>query len=66
LKLDVKWSTLDNNYIVRNVPYEKLDAEGEIFFDLSVSIKLAMIRDLMGNNEIPHDIDYDLVANFEV
>jgi hypothetical protein len=65
LKMDFEWSILDANYIIRNVPYERLDAEGEIFFDLDVSLKMAMIRDLMVTNEIPHDVDFELVAEFE-
>lgn len=65
MKKDIHWSILETDYIVRNVPYEIYDAEGEVFFDLGVSIKLTAIRDLMVMNELPHDLDYDVFKDVE-
>lgn len=65
LKQDVNWTISDVNYVVRNVPYTELDAEGDEFFDLGVTIKLAMIRDLMYMNQIPHDVNFDDVADMK-
>jgi hypothetical protein len=65
LKKDLHWSILGKKYVVRNVPYEIYDAESEEFLDLDVVIKLAMIRDLMYENKIPHDIDFEEVADLE-
>lgn len=65
LRKDFSWSILGTNYVVRNVPYSVLPAEGEEFMSLGVSLKVAMIRDLMYENEIPHDVNFDDVADLE-
>jgi hypothetical protein len=66
LKKDVHWTISNVNYVVRNVPYTELDAEGDEFYSLGVSIKLTMIRDLMYMNQIPHDVNFDDVADLDV
>ncbi|HBI05156.1 MAG TPA: hypothetical protein DDY49_14135 [Paenibacillaceae bacterium] len=62
---DVTWSISGIEYIVRNVPYSMLSAIDSEFLDLDVSIRLTAIRDLMVENEIPHDINYEDLAHIE-
>lgn len=65
LKKDVKWSISEVEYIVRNVPYYETNSEAGESISVGVSLKLAMIRDLMVANEIPTDVDFDLVADLK-
>ena len=62
---DIVWSILDKEYTVRNVPYSILDAEGEEFLSLGVSVKLELIRKLMLMDEIPHNVDFNDVADLK-
>lgn len=64
-KKDLVWHDLDGKYAVRNVLYSKLGAEGEEFLGLGISVKLELIRELMMNDEIPHDIDFDDVIDLQ-
>ncbi|MBS4178816.1 hypothetical protein [Lederbergia citrea] len=64
-KKDITWNILDRKYIVRNVPYTVSDTEDEQFLDLDVSMRLTALRDLMFENEIPHDINYEDIAHIE-
>lgn len=66
LTKDVVWDINGKQYIVKNVPYSELQAEENEYFDMDVSIRLTMLRDLMFMEEIPPEIDYNIVANFEV
>lgn len=66
LTKDVVWNIDGKQYVVKNVPYSELKAEENEYFDMEVSIRLTMIRDLMYMNEIPSVIDYSVVADFEV
>lgn len=66
LTKDVVWNIDGKQYIVQNVPYSELKAEENEYFDMDVSIRLTMLRDLMYIKEIPSIIDYGIVANFEV
>ncbi|MDN4608187.1 hypothetical protein [Sporosarcina highlanderae] len=66
LTKDVKWTIDEKAYVVKNVPYSILPAEENEYFDMDVSIRLTMIRDLMYMNEIPAVIDYSVVSDFEV
>ncbi|MGG0308343.1 hypothetical protein ABEY43_06985 [Priestia megaterium] len=66
MKKDFVFSILDNNYTIRNVPYIKLDAEGEEFMSAGVSLKVAIIRDLMYANEIPHNVNFDDVSDLKL
>ncbi|MBS4224168.1 hypothetical protein [Lederbergia citrea] len=65
LKKDIIWNILEKKYIVRNVPYTVSDTEDEQFLDLDVSMRLTALRDLMFENEIPHDINYEDIAHIE-
>lgn len=66
LKKDVKWYLGERAYVVKNVPYSILPAEENEYFEMDVSIRLTMIRDLMYMNEIPSVIDYNVVSDFKV
>lgn len=63
MKKDIHWTMENVDYVVRNVPYEILDEE---VINLDVAIKLELIRELMYENEIPHDVDFDKVADLKV
>ncbi|PLR83591.1 hypothetical protein CVD25_17205 [Bacillus canaveralius] len=65
LKKDIIWRIDQTEYVVRNVPYVKLDADGEEFLDMDVSVTMTALRDLMVENEIPHDVDYEDFAHIE-
>ena len=64
MKTEVSWTIDDAVYTIANVPYE--DHLREKHFDLDVSIRLTMVRDLMYKKELPNEIDYELVANFNI
>ena len=63
-KKEVIWNISDIEYKVRNFPYSVFNDEE--FYDLDVTLKLSMIKDLMVQEEIPTTIDFDKVANFDV
>lgn len=65
LTKDIIWRIEQNEYIVRNVPYVELDADGAEFLDLDVSITVTALRDLMVGNAIPNDVRYEDFANIE-
>lgn len=65
MKKDFNWSVSGINYIVRNVPHEMSNTEGGASIDIGDAVKLGMIRDMMYENIIPHDVNFDLVANFK-
>ncbi|TMN21729.1 hypothetical protein [Lentibacillus cibarius] len=65
LKKDIYWQIADSAYVVRNVPYLKADYDGEEMLDLNVSIAITTLRDLMVENVIPHDVDYEDFADIE-
>jgi hypothetical protein len=62
-KKDVVWNILGTEYKIQNVPFHEMDSEELIYFDADVSLKLAMIRDLMFKNEIPTVVNYDDVTD---
>lgn len=62
---DITWTIDGVKYTIRNVPYEKHDADGEEFIDLDVAIKLEIIRELMNEDKIPQDVDYSLAEGIE-
>lgn len=66
LTKNIVWNIQNKEYKVKNVPYVELDAEEKNYFNMDVSIRLTMLRDLMVMNEIPNVVDYSLVADFEV
>ncbi len=53
----MKWSIYNNDYIIRNVPYEIIDSEEVI--DLDTSVKVTALRDLMVEEDIPKDVDFN-------
>ncbi|MED4852178.1 hypothetical protein P9386_10150 [Caldifermentibacillus hisashii] len=61
-KKDVLWQILGNEYRVLNVPHYKMNSEE--YFDIDVTFKLAMIRDLMITNEIPKTVNFEEIADF--
>ncbi|MCB5936616.1 hypothetical protein LI012_14655 [Caldibacillus thermoamylovorans] len=61
-KKDVLWQILGNEYRVLNVPHYKMNLEE--YFDIDVTFKLAMIRDLMITNEIPKTVNFEEIADF--
>jgi hypothetical protein len=63
MKKDVTWSINGTEYKVLNVPYVVFDDDDDEFIDISVSIKLIIVRDLMVANEIPHTVNYDNIAD---
>ncbi|MGQ4668107.1 hypothetical protein ACUIJN_20210 [Metabacillus halosaccharovorans] len=65
LTKDIHWQIEECAYVVRNVPYLKADYDGEEMLDLDVSIALTTLRDLMVENAIPHDVNYDEFADIE-
>lgn len=64
-KKDYKLSISNVEYCVRNVPFTELDAYGDEFFSIGVSVKLAAIIELMVENKIPHEVNFDDVADIQ-
>ncbi|WP_143083022.1 hypothetical protein [Salibacterium qingdaonense] len=62
---DIVWSVVDKEFAVRNVPFSRMDADGEEFLSLGVSAKLELIRELMLNDEVPHDVNFEDVADLK-
>lgn len=59
-----EWVYNGTTYRVLNVPYELHDEFDEPLLDMSVSITLSNLRDLMVSGEIPETVlDYDKFAN---
>jgi hypothetical protein len=66
IKKEFTWNINDKEYKVFNVPFYEINAEEEDYVDAEVAIKLALIRDLMIADEIPHIVDFDEVADIEI
>jgi hypothetical protein len=59
-----EWVYNGTTYSVLNVPYESHDEFDEPLLDMSVSITLSNLRDLMVTGEIPETVlDYDIFVN---
>jgi chromosome condensin MukBEF complex kleisin-like MukF subunit len=65
LTKDIHWQIAERKYVVRNVPYLKADHDREELLDMDVSIAITTLRDLMVENEIPHDVSYEDFADIE-
>ncbi|MEK4025413.1 hypothetical protein [Sporosarcina sp. FSL W7-1283] len=65
MKKDLEWTIEDTLYVIRNVPHEIYDGYDDGLIDMSVAIKVSMLRDLMVENKIPHDVDYEVVKDVE-
>jgi len=63
-KKEIVWNISDTEYKVRNVTYSVFNDEE--FYDLDVTLKLSMIKDLMVQEEIPTTIDFEKVTNLDV
>lgn len=66
VKKEFTWNINGKEYKVLNVPFYEMNAEEKDYVDTEVAIKLAIIRDLMVANEIPHTVDFDEVADIEI
>ena len=64
-KKNIIWNIEQDEYIVRDVPCIKVDAEDEEFLDLDVSLTVAALRDLMVEELIPNDVNYDDFSHIE-
>lgn len=64
-KKDIHWYIDETTYVFQNVPYLNADYDGEELLDLEVSITVTALRDLMLEDAIPHDIDYEDFADIE-
>ena len=62
-KTDLHWIIGNTSYVIRNVPYEQIHDEES--FDMNTAIKITMLRDLMVEDKIPHDVDFESVVDFE-
>lgn len=63
-KDNFEWVYNGTTYKILNVPYELHDEFDEPLLDMSVSITLSNLRDLMVTGEIPETVlDYDIFAN---
>lgn len=62
-KKDLVWNINGTEYKVLNVPTYKMNAEEEEYYDMEVSIKLSMIKDLMFAKEIPNIVDFNEIAD---
>ena len=61
---DIHWSISGTDYVIRNVPYEQID--NEEYLDINVSIKITALRDLMFENAIPKDVNYEHYDGIEL
>lgn len=65
LRKDVDWRIANCEYVVRNVPYFKSNYDNEELLDMGVSMVITTLRDLMVENAISHDVNYDDFADVE-
>ncbi len=64
-KRELVWNIAGTEYKVLNVPTYDMNSEEKEYFDMDVTMKLSMIRDLMYADEIPHTVDFEEVADFD-
>lgn len=65
MKKDIEWTIEGTSYVIRNVPHEIYEGYDDGLIDMSVAIKVTALRDLMVENQIPHDFDYEVVKDVE-
>ncbi|WP_143565329.1 MULTISPECIES: hypothetical protein [unclassified Sporosarcina] len=65
LSKNIIWHIEQTEYVVRNVPYVKHNADGEQFIDANVAITITALRDLMADNLIPNDVNFEDFAHIE-
>ena len=66
VKKEFTWTINGEKYKVLNVPFYEMDAPEREYVDTEVALKLALIRELMVADEIPHIVDFDEVADIEI
>jgi hypothetical protein len=64
-KKDLHWQVAGHKYVLRNVPFVRSDYDEEEIIEFDVSIRVVALRDLMVDNELPHDINYEKYADIE-
>lgn len=63
-KKDYIWKLNGEYYIIRNIPfYVSENAEDSV--DASVALKVATLKELMTENKIPKDIDFEKMKDVE-
>lgn len=65
LTKDIHWQIADCKYVVRDVPYLIADYDSEELLDMDVSITVTTLRDLMVENAIPNEVNYNDFADIE-
>lgn len=63
-KQDIRWSMKEKQCVIRNVPYQIISDEKVL--DLHVSLKVTTLRDLMWDDEIPFDVNYEDYNDIEL
>lgn len=63
---DVTWNISGNECKVLNVPTYEMDSEDRYYHKADVTMKLAIIKDLMIANKIPSTVNFDDVADIKV
>lgn len=58
LKKDIVWTIAGHLFKVKNVPYSDYE-DGEDYFSIGVSAKLAILKELMLLARIPRTVDFD-------
>lgn len=64
-KKDLYWQVAGQEYVLRSVPFFQADYDEEEIVDHDVSIKVTELRDLMVEDELPHDVNYEIYADIE-
>ncbi|GGM31697.1 hypothetical protein GCM10011351_17360 [Paraliobacillus quinghaiensis] len=64
-KKDLYWQVAGQEYVLRSVPFFQADYDEEEIIDFDVSIRVTALRDLMFEDELPHDINYETYSDIE-
>lgn len=62
---EVSWDIAGVEYKILNVPTYHMHSEEKEYFDMDVTLKIAMIRDLMYAKEIPNIVDFNDIADLQ-
>lgn len=57
------WHLDGIEYKILNVPVYEMHSQWNGYYDLDVTLKIAMIRDLMYADEIPYVVDFNDVSD---
>lgn len=66
IKKEFTWTINGEKYKVLNVPFYEMDAPEREYVDIEVVLKLALIRELMVADEIPHTVDFEEVVDIKI